>query len=439
MPIEIKGREYSLRKATFIWGFNNEDENSITPVRFPDDNPLAVKASTLLKEIARCGWDIPGFNVELTKSESRTKRLFSFVSAVAFNYNNETVKLCFDVSLNSACESYSTNFIDYYHVENDDKTIYADKLAANDPEVGKFDTMIDHLLVKLNALPTAMGSRTVTSEGDLNIVKIAQSTPLPAPQISPVLYARVPKENLQESSADGSMRMFGPRLLPLCTLIEPEGLHERVFDSFIYASTNPNRKVGNGIHTPYNDDLIVEIRPTDMTEIYVIDGSKRRETSLAYEDLMERTGRDFLTPEEAEEIFTSVARTMTPITEYRGGFEEPTYLIGRYLLPGEARVIKGPTEVTLTNEGVDTKVIDVKTGRKITLRSEENKDPRALEAAATLARSFAQNLNTEALIPQAVTAAIATSKRKHYTAFVEEQLRSGQRDEVMEMLLKPSP
>jgi hypothetical protein len=438
MPILINSREFALRTAEFIWGFDNGHRQSIRPAIYPAENTLARKGTELLREIARCGWDVPEIDVELTTAESRSGQLFTFVSSITIPFEGARQKLRFDVSLNAACDGVSTNFVDYFHEIGSSETHYGDKLAANSDEVTNFTKMVDQAIAMLSARPSANGHQDYSSAGDANLARLLEVKPIPAPQISPILYARVAPHQLERSSKDGSSRLFGPRLLPLSSSINKDGLHPRVFDSFTYATANANKMPSNGIHTPSGEELIVEVKLTDLNEVYVVDGTRKLETEMAYQELMERTGRDYLEPEEAEEIFTAIARTMVPMTEYRGGFQEPTYLIGRCLLRGEARLVRGPTEVVRSDDGIEVKLIDTKTGRKISLHQYQDANPSTMERAVSLAERVASELSTEALIPKSIASEIDADRRKRYTSFVESQLKSGERSEILDLLLRPS-
>lgn len=438
MPVLVDDKEFALRKSDFIWGFDNGHSQSIRPALFPIDNVLARKGTELLREIARCGWDIPEIDVELKTAESRSGRLFTFISSVTVPYNGTRQKIAFDVSLNAACDGMSTNFVDYFHEVGSEETLYGDKLAANSEEVTEFTRIVDQTIERLSHRPSADGYQDYAPHGDANLRRMLEVTPIPAPRISPTFYARVSAHQLERTAQDGSSRLFGPRLLPLSSSINKEGLHPRVFDGFIYATANPDKTPSNGIHTPSGEELVVEIKLSDLNEVYVVDGARRLETEMAYQELMEKTGRDYLNPDEAEEIFTAIARTMVPMTEYRGGFQSPTYLIGRCLLRGEARLIKGPTEVLRSDEGIDVKLIDHKTGRKITLHQYQDAAASTMERAVSLAQRVAAELSTEALVPKSMLSEIDSDRRRRYTSFVESQLKSGERDELLDMLMKPS-
>jgi hypothetical protein len=438
MPVLVDDKEFALRKSEFIWGFDNGHTQSIRPALFPVENMLARKGTELVREIARCGWDIPEIEVELRTAESRSGRLFTFISSVTVPYSGSLQKIAFDVSLNAAADGVSTNFVDYFHEVGSEETLYGDKLAANSDEVTLFSKIVDHTIEKLSTRPSADGFQDYAPNGDANLRTLLDVIPIPAPRICPTFYARVAAHQLERTSQDGSNRLFGPRLLPLSSSINKEGLHPRVFDGFIYATANPDKTPSNGIHTPSGEELVVEIKLSDLNEVYVVDGARRLETEMAYQELMEKTGRDYLDPEEAEEIFTAIARTMVPMTEYRGGFQAPTYLIGRCLLRGEARLVKGPTEVLRSDDGIDVKLIDNKSGRKITLHQYQDATASSMERAVSLAQRVAAELSTEALVPKSVLSEIDTDRRKRYANFVESQLKSGERDELLDLLMKPS-
>jgi len=61
-----------------------------------------------------------------------------------------------------------------------------------------------------------------------------------------------------------------------------------------------------------------------------------------------------------------------------------------------------------------------------------------MERAVGLAERVAIELSTEAMVPKSMIAEIDADRRQRYTSFVESQLKSGERSEILDLLLRPS-
>ena len=136
------------------------------------------------------------------------------------------------------------------------------------------------------------------------------------------------------------MNGSGWRLAPL-GIKRGDDLPEVAFDGFLWCGTTPR------IHNDYigysSHDHLVKITPKDARGIYVADHAvyARRRAELA-ESI--KGQRDRFTDAEVNDFVRARACTIVPITEYRGDYGEPVYLINRELGFDEVEVIgKRPT------------------------------------------------------------------------------------------------
>ena len=118
----------------------------------------------------------------------------------------------------------------------------------------------------------------------------------------------------------------GWRLAPL-GLKRGDDLPEVAFDGFLWCGTTP--KVP-GIPPSLFAGQLVKVTPKDARGIYVADNAayeKRREAiTKSIKDQ-----RDCFTNDEINDFVRARACTIVPITAYKGGYEEPIYLINREL------------------------------------------------------------------------------------------------------------
>jgi hypothetical protein len=126
----------------------------------------------------------------------------------------------------------------------------------------------------------------------------------------------------------------GWRLAPLGIKSGPD-LPAVAFDGFLWCGTTPNVP---GDHGRWFDDQLIKVMPKDARGIYVADHAayvKRREVlAEAF-----KGQRDRFTDVEVNDFVRARACTIVPITEYKGDYEEPIYLINRELDFDEVEVI----------------------------------------------------------------------------------------------------
>lgn len=90
-----------------------------------------------------------------------------------------------------------------------------------------------------------------------------------------------------------------------------------------------------------SEQFVIRLKPDRANGIYIADhapyGKRRKELA----DAMGK-GRDRFTDAEVSEFICARARTIVPISEYKGGYEQPVVLISRELSFDEVEVVSGP-------------------------------------------------------------------------------------------------
>jgi hypothetical protein len=135
------------------------------------------------------------------------------------------------------------------------------------------------------------------------------------------------------------------RLVPLGS--GTKDLPSEVYDGYIYckpgviADMNPEdvHEIGNEYRR--TDNLFggahgfAQVRPKHARDIYVVDWAEwQKFREATFSDTHDR-----LTDDEMSENYAVVARTLTPVTEYDGSFQEPVVLVGRNLELDEVELL----------------------------------------------------------------------------------------------------
>jgi len=233
------------------------------------------------------------------------------------------------------------------------------------------------LIPILGQMPTAPGADDIDEYGDANLRRLAAVERIEAPEGFPVLYAWAEINDAYRamgrgaSASDGSddyvLSGSGARLVAFGDNPHRAKLHPRAHDGFTYAATDPAARAGQVVHGVRDESVPVEIRLKHLNEVYVVDNARYATVRNELGRKMETEGRDRFTNAEVALMVTAVAETMVPVTEYDGSFSEPTFLIGRELHADEARIMRGPLKVHVTEERVRTTVTDEESGVEVAL------------------------------------------------------------------------
>lgn len=270
----------------------------------------------------------------------------------------------------------------------------SDKIAG---DVVKF---VDRLIAGLTPMPSAPGFDNVTPQGDANMRRLATIERIPAPDDFPLLYAWVDRNNacrLQDvasGEAESGQRYglsgSGYRLARLSAA--SGDLPPRATDGFTYASADPTVAAGHVIYSVSDDASPVVVKLKWLNDVYVVDSAAydraRDEVFARIEAEKRESGR--MTDNELDACAAATAQTMVPVTEYAGGFEKPTYLIGRQTEIDEVRSVKGP--VVLSQQDGITKVVvqDDETNNEFEVFSREAVGERTVASARRVAENVSR-------------------------------------------------
>jgi hypothetical protein len=126
----------------------------------------------------------------------------------------------------------------------------------------------------------------------------------------------------------------GQRLAPL-GIKRGADLPEVAYDGFLWCGTTPNVP---SARTSWSADVLIKVTPKDARGIYVADHAmyEKRRAELA---AALKGKRDHFTDDEISDFVRARACTIVPIIDYKGGYEDPIYLINRELGFNEVEVI----------------------------------------------------------------------------------------------------
>jgi hypothetical protein len=87
--------------------------------------------------------------------------------------------------------------------------------------------------------------------------------------------------------------------------------------------------------------FVIRLKPNKADAIYIADHAAYEKRRKELGDAMEK-GRDRFTDAEVADFTCARARTIIPITEYKGGYEQPVVLVNRELSFDEVELVSGP-------------------------------------------------------------------------------------------------
>lgn len=280
---------------------------------------------------------------------------------------------------------------EYSPTDSEPTSMDSDEVAA---KVIKF---VDGLIAKLSQMPSAPGFDDVTHQGDANLRRLSAVEPIAAPADFPLLYAWLDHgdaRRLEQIAEEDSHNRYGlsGNGWRLCAYGSWVGeLPDRACDGFSYASADPAVKAGHVVHRVWvsenHSPVVVKLKW--LNDIFVVDNAAYDHAVKEMRTKIRVERRDRMTDAELDQCIAATARTLTPVTEYVGGFEKPIYLIGRQIQTDEARLAKGSVELSQTADKLTVVIRDKETGREFEAFSRESIGDRSIAIAKRTAEEYA--------------------------------------------------
>lgn len=190
------------------------------------------------------------------------------------------------------------------------------------------------------------------------------NNPTPVPDDMPVLYVTIrdrdcENENWADRHPDTVVPGTGWRFMTYDIPSHDEGIvfDDRHRDGYNYGFTRVPYKSVSGFwgEDPWElSTLMFKVRLKYANDIYVVDEAPFLEMREQKRDEREAAGKEDKDVAELEcnQIFGAIAATITPLSEYKGGFQKPIYLIGRPLGAEEAIPFVPAFKQKLINEDI---------------------------------------------------------------------------------------
>lgn len=435
MPFQFEKGRYSLLPSVFVWGFDSGNPETIRPSGTSD--PYIALGRSLQAAIARVGWDVEDFDVVVEVTQAKNGQCFRFVSEMTGLSQGLPFTMLYRIGTQDAADGISAN--DLVKFTHGTAEIYLDETPGMN-DLKTFETVSNDVLTRLQLLPTAEGADTATRGGDRNLSRLCETTTIRTPDIFPKLYCWLSPDRW-EPKTNGAVVPGGERALLPYGVAGPKHkalLHPRAHAAFDFATVNPAIRGSNGLYDPSREALPVEISLKALNEIYVIDAARTDDLARCYSEVAEKFGRTQPTEFEFSDFMTATAQTMTPVTEYRGGFEKPVYLIGRQLNSNEARRIIGNIEVFYDGATLRSSLIDNLKGRKILIHETNHPALGDMETALNLASRLSSLMGTEKFISDKLLFEVKSLQKHRYASYLEDKAKTGERSKIMDILMSPN-
>jgi hypothetical protein len=426
MPVKVvAGKEYTLLSAPFAWGFDVGDRRAITPEIESAASPIGIASRVLLERLAKAGWDVPEVDVSLSVWNCSERGLFRYVSRVDGRHEGKPFTVKFGNSITGNRYRFIPGAMSEFSI-GDDK--FPSEMSKWSPDqIDLFEDAMLSVSAKLSKLPPSPFARNIKETGDANIRRFFSTRSIPVAPGFPVLYTWLPSDEKKSLPYGTIVAGHGGRLVNDSTPEDRALLPPRNFDTFDFASTDINVKADQGIWTVNEKALPVEVRLKHFNEIYVMDMASRDDARRAVTEAIVAEGRKQASREEQSRIDTAAAKTMIPVTEYRGGFRRPVYCIGRHLRDDEARIMSGKVTVDYDGTVVSVTMLDNITGGVVPIFSNGNAGVGMLNHAVEIGRSIAANIMCGFEVREPVLEAIRNREETNRRRWEEQQKQGSAR------------
>ncbi|MCZ7861458.1 hypothetical protein O9X98_08610 [Agrobacterium salinitolerans] len=422
MAVKIKaGKEFTLTSAPFVWGFDNGNRRCIVPTVDDASLPISGPSRLLLEKLAAVGWDVDGMTVSLSVYDAGERGLFRYVSEVSGSHGGKTFTLRFNRSVTGEQWKHipgaASNFF-YDGVE-----FPSDLRKWSQEQSDLFEDIMLTAVTRITRLPPSPFARNIKEAGDANIRRLFNTPSIPAPEDFPVLYSWLPGwlpgDEVRRRPQGRVLAGYGCRLVVDYMPSDMALLPERYFDAFDYASTDIRIKADQGTHTVDEKAIPVEVRLKYLNEIYVMDMAARDDARHMVNESIRRDGRKQSSHEEFCAIQTAAAKTMVPVTEYKGGYRRAVYCIGRQIMDDEARIMTGRVKVAYDGKTVSVSMTDNVTGLHVPIVSDDNAGVGTMHHLIGVGRAVAVRVGHGIEVEPALLAAIEAKEetnRRRYEA-----------------------
>lgn len=396
MPVKIKFDTFRFEKPQY----SGPSDEWVTGARSPRRGGASYQAiefidmgNKLVRELQRVGWEVPFIDVEIDhygkgKNVIRSCRSVSFRIGSGEAEREVSVRYGLGAgqkggyNLGGSASSYTISKVGSYDAEK--KADLWDDGSGDWTKGDKWKPVLAELhgvLERLAELPSKPGHDVLHAEGDLNLRRLCESQPKPVHEAIPdKLYVWIKADDLYHAYND-PYRTREADYAAEMDYVLPGSDYRMVTDMSLghdkvpYAAwrggnyaTAANEPVRRGLEfSAEYEGLPVEVKLNDLNDVYVYDLGPylraREEASLHAKE----TGENDWKPGEWDAVRMKGVETFVEAADYKGGYEQPVFMISRQLHKDEARAMKGPIRVAVVEGGADASMTDEVTGEVVML------------------------------------------------------------------------
>ena len=442
MPVQVDFKNLRFETPIFV-----APDASIYKGSSPAEE-FVRRATDLVVELQRVGWDVPFVDVRINH-RGDGKLVLRHCSEISFEVTEKDgsklpVTIGFDLpsssrprgglSLLSCASSIKAGDLEGRLWFKEGEAWRKDKIWT---EALRY--VVD-LKMRLAAIDASPGSDVVYADGDENLRSVCSFDLLPPTEFIPEsIYVWVKDDEAwqanhkvdveEENDADyaakkdyvlvGNGWRFAVPEGDLRLVDFPKGAHA----GGQFASVNIDDRA-YGINLRSNDGTCpVEVKLRDLNDVYVYDmAGYERAMSMSEEDYRVNGNTEWRKGER-EAIIKSAVDTFVAASDYPGGYEKPWFMIARQLHEDEARPMRGPISVMVTDEVVEAMLHDE--SGDVTLydgRDARRSDVGNMMAAVREAEQAARMMEVDVSVSEEIEAAI---EEWHETRRIEQEAGRG--------------
>lgn len=383
MPVRIDFDRFRFERAFYSAPVDRKDESLLWADKFVN------MGNDVVRELQRVGWDVPFVDVKIRH----------------YGDGRNVIRVCDEVSFDAATDEGTERVTVRYGLKSGRKGSWNLTGTTSGAGVGEYGSdrkvslwddsgdwhkheemkaylqILEGLVARLKALPSKPGHDVLHAEGDLNLRRLCESEPKLVHEHMPEkLYVWIKARELYNAYRDPYQHYEGDHAAEKDVVVPgsdyrmvPSGrigdykVPDAAWQGGNYASpVNQPVKRGLEFGAEY-EGLPVEITLKDLNDVYVYDFADYRRAREAASRHAEETGEKDWKPGEFEAIKMKAMVTFVEAAHYKGGYEEPIFMIARQLHQDEARPMKGPIRARIVDGGAEAVMKDEVTGEEILL------------------------------------------------------------------------
>lgn len=396
MPVKIDFDTFRFERAQYSGPSDAWSKGERSPRRGgASSNTMEFidMGNALVRELQRVGWEVPFVDVDIDhygkgKNVIRSCRSVSFKTGAGEDEREVRIRYGLGAgqkggyNLVGSASSYTISKVGAYDSEK--KGDLWDDGSGDWSKGDKWEPVLPELhrmLERLAELPSKPGHDVLHAEGDLNLRRLCESQLKPVHGAIPEkLYVWIKADDLYHAyndpyrsrdadyAAEKDYVLRGSDYRMVTSMgLNGQKVPYAAWRGGNYA-TEANEPARRGLEfSAEYEGLPVEITLKDLNDVYVYDlGPYLRAREEASRHAAE-TGENDWKPGEWDAVRMKAVETFVDASDYKGGYEQPVFMISRQLHKDEARAMKGPIKVAMVEGGAEASMKDEVTGEVVML------------------------------------------------------------------------